>query len=220
MSIPRMIKMKCPCCEAEFETRVFDSINTGWLNAAELVMSGELFSARCPECNSGIHLEYPIVYNDLKRRTYISLVISTSKSSDEEAKIKICQLLNRNGIEQIVVRDSNALAEKVTALEHNRDHRIIELLKFILTIRVWDSIPDYGSCRPFYCCDEGKEQIIFVKEDGSQPVQCLLSEDLYASLEKDFGEMLNIEAPCLEYDWDWAGDFLNRNGSEVLHCEC
>lgn len=57
MSIPRRISVSCPNCGKNFETTIFESLNTDFApDVIETVISGERFAGKCLNCGFEAHL--------------------------------------------------------------------------------------------------------------------------------------------------------------------
>ena len=67
MSIPKKMTVKCSKCGAEIDVTVFESVNTDFAeDITEQIISGDLFNAKCDKCGFVSHLEYDVLYHDVK----------------------------------------------------------------------------------------------------------------------------------------------------------
>lgn len=134
MSIPKQQTIKCPKCGSEFETTVFQSINTDYAqDVPEQIISGKLFEAECPFCGASYPLEYDILYHDLKHEAMIYVLHPNSPHYESEL-----EMLRGIGAAspykmKRYVANMDELREKVLCIENDFDDRIIELCKAFVT---------------------------------------------------------------------------------------
>lgn len=125
MSIPMNMTVKCSKCGNPISVTAFQSVNTDYAeDIAEQIISGDLFNARCAKCGFGSHLEYDMLYHDMKHMAMIWVVHKespeyTSRVAEARATDFIPYKTTR------IVEGMNALREKVACLERNRDDRIM-----------------------------------------------------------------------------------------------
>ncbi len=68
---PEEVEVKCPKCGKVFCTTLFGSISSDWPNAAQLIISRDLWKTTCPKCGKNNYVEHPLMYTDLKRNLWI-----------------------------------------------------------------------------------------------------------------------------------------------------
>lgn len=86
MSEAERIPFKCQKCGKESEPEIQRSVNTVTEpEAAERVISGDLFSYQCPGCGTDVVLTFPLLYQDLVRRTTLQLVTAKSGLTLEDS---------------------------------------------------------------------------------------------------------------------------------------
>ena len=86
MSEAERIPFKCPKCGKESEPEIQRSVNTVTEpEAAERVISGDLFSYQCPGCGTDVVLTFPLLYQDLVRRTTLQLVTAKAGLTLEDS---------------------------------------------------------------------------------------------------------------------------------------
>ena len=145
MSIPKRMTVNCSKCGKPLSVTVFESVNSDYADdIAMQIMSGELFNVECPHCKFVSHLEYDILYHDLRHGAMIWVV--NPKSPDymkKLAEVRTTQILPYKTLR--IVNDMNALKEKVSCLESNRDDRIIELCKVFCAYKrlLWCDSPEW-----------------------------------------------------------------------------
>ena len=72
MSLPKKMSVKCSKCGTEIEVTVFESVNTDYAaDITDQIISGDLFNAKCHNCGFVSHLEYDILYHDVKHGAMI-----------------------------------------------------------------------------------------------------------------------------------------------------
>ena len=57
--------IKCPKCGADISFTRWQSINTQMNFAIPDIISGKLFDVDCKKCGQHIHLNYPLLFNDM-----------------------------------------------------------------------------------------------------------------------------------------------------------
>lgn len=221
MSIPRRMEVKCSSCGLSIMSTVFDSINTDYAeNVATKIMSGELFDVECPRCKSIWHLEYDMLYHDMKHGAMVWVI---HKGSPEYAS-KVAEV--REGLKLPyktlrIVEDMNALKEKTSCLERNRDDRVIELCKVFAVCNLLEQQPDFKFRNAFYSTLTGKE-LISIYDEGGKSQYCQLSEDIYEYLQDLYYSSPYAEAFDGNYaivDYAWAQDTLESLLESVYNTE-
>lgn len=205
MSIPRKTIVNCPKCGKPISVRIFDSINTDFdEDIAMQIMSGQLFNATCPNCNFVTHLEYDVLYHDMQHGAMIWVVHSnspeyTKKISDIRATPKLPYKTFR------IVADMNALKEKVSCLERNRDDKIVELCKVFTVYNLFSQKPDFDFRNAFYSAISGNELIYLYDNDGNN-FHCELPDNAYDYLkdlyyDSRYAAQFDDNYPIVDYEW-------------------
>jgi len=205
MSMPNKATVNCPDCNAAFTTTVWSSVNTDLSeDLAEKIISGEFFDAKCPECGFTAHMEYDVLYHDVKRSVMIWVVHTNTPDYEKKcAEIKSTRMLP--GYKTRMVRDMNELREKVAALEAGRDDRVIEICKYFLKFEASQQHPEFETRNLFYTYADGKE-IVFLYDINGKDMSCYLDPKLYDMMEERFSERL-LEFKDNDYaiyDAQWA----------------
>ena len=213
MSIPMKITVTCPKCGKAFQATAFRSVNTDLRkDLPEQIISGKLFDAACPRCGFVAHLEYNVLYNDLKHKSMIWLISPKSPSYEKDLQETRNALLSAKymgGITRIV-NDTNSLREKVACLENGRDDRIIELYKIVLSHTLEQQQPGCRVDKAFYTSTGSNEVFFFYDTEGKE-YHTEFPEDGYRFLLNEY------LAPLEEYpfepspiiDRNWAHQFLS-----------
>ncbi len=119
----------CPGCNATSTARIHRSVNvTTEPVLKEQLLTGRLFNFTCPSCGRASRVVHPeLVYHDVRRGYLLQM--------DALGKFDAAALRGLEGsLPPVtrVVRDSNALIEKVKVLDAELDDRVIEVLKLVL----------------------------------------------------------------------------------------
>lgn len=133
MSIPKTIMIDCPSCKKQFETIIFQSLNTDFApDIIDTVISGERFSAKCPHCGFVAHLEYDFLYHDMKHSAMIWVIHKGSpKYSKKVDEVRSIPPVLPYDVTRIV-SNMNDLREKAACLATGKDDRVVELCKVFL----------------------------------------------------------------------------------------
>ena len=120
MSIPRRISVSCPNCGKNFETTIFESLNTDFApDVIETVISGERFAGKCLNCGFEAHLEYDMLYHDMKHGAAIWVVHDNGPEyARKVAEVRETELLPYAMTR--IVPNMDALREKAACLESGR----------------------------------------------------------------------------------------------------
>ena len=159
--------------------------------------SMDVFNYTCPKCGYKTNMEYDTAYFDEDKKEIVIFGGSP--------------LINQITDEYLVriVQTENQLVEKVHIFEQERDDRIIELMKIIITATLMGERkePDFAVIYDVY---EGNEQFAIVKESG-EVVMLKWDEDLYQGLLENY---LDVLPPIrnrdhLVVDGKWAVDMMS-----------
>lgn len=205
MSIPKKMTVNCSKCGKPLSVTVFESINSDYSDTLPMqIMSGDLFNAECPHCKFVSHLEYDILYHDMRHGAMVWVLHqNTPEYATKLAELRSTNMLPYKTLR--VVEDMNALKEKVSCLENGRDDRIVELCKVFTVYNLLAQKPDFAFRNAFYTAISGKEIIYIYDEDGD----CLCSDlsdkaydyikDLY--LKSDYATKFNNNYAIFDYTW-------------------
>lgn len=197
--------VNCSQCGKPLSVTVFESVNSDYADdIAMKIMSGELFDAECPHCKFVSHLEYDILYHDIRHGAMIWVVLPNSPEYMKKiTEVRTTPKLPYKTLR--VVNDMNALKEKVSCLESNRDDRIIELCKVFSAYNLLSQRPDFDFRNAFYTAVNGNELIYLYDNEGNN-LCCELSEKAYDYL-KDlyygsrYATQFDDNYPVVDYEW-------------------
>ncbi len=205
MSIPRRMTANCSKCGKQLSVTVFESVNSDYADdIAMQIMSGDLFNVECPHCNFVSHLEYDILYHDLRHGAMIWVVHNNSPEYTKRVfKIRAMQKLPYKTSR--IVEDMNALKEKVSCLESNRDDKIIELCKVFTAYNLLSQHPEFEFRNAFYSAISGKE-LIYLYDNENDELCCELPEKAYDYLKNLFygshyASQIDDNYPIIDYKW-------------------
>ena len=205
--------VSCPKCKRSFQVTAYRSVNTDLRkDLPDQIISGKFFEAPCPRCGFVAHLEYNVLYNDLKHRAMIWLIsheTPTYQNDLIEAKTSLLATRQLGGMVRIV-NDTAALREKAACLESGRDDRIIELYKYVLEFNLSQQQPGQHVDKSFYTCSHGKEVFFFYTTSG-QEYHVEFPEDGYHIIESQYGSTINQYSydPVPIIDRAWVHQFLS-----------
>lgn len=215
MSIPKRMTVNCPSCKRKIEATIFESLNTDFASdIIETVISGDCFSARCPHCGSVAHLEYDLLYHDMKHSAMIWVIHDDNPEySKKVAEVRATHLLPNNVTR--IVPDMNALREKAACLASGKDDRIVELCKVFLVSQVNQQMPDFNFRNAFYSYYSGRDIIFFYDIKGKE-IRCNLDDKVYGVISDLFKRPLSQmeRIPYQIIDYGWAVDFFNNLPNE------
>lgn len=206
MSLPKKMTVKCSKCGAEIEVTVFESVNTDFAeDITEQITSGDLFSAKCDKCGFVSHLEYDVLYHDVKHGAMIWVLHDNSPEySDRVAELRSSPNILGYKITRIV-NNMNELRQKVACLENGRDDRIIELCKVFIAYNLLSKQPDFDFNNAFYTNFLDKERVFLYDKNG-QELSCELTNDIYSMLSEmyyssEYASMFEDYYALVDYDW-------------------
>jgi len=170
------------------------------------IISGELFNAECPKCKHISHMEYDLLYNDMRHEAMIWVI--HKEKPGYETKVEEARSTQKfTPYDTLrIVEDMNALKEKVSCLERGRDDRVIEMCKFFILGNLLSQTPDFVFRNAFYTIFSGKEMIYLYDVEGNFQC-CELQDEVY-----DYIKDLYFSSPYPEQfddnyaivDLDWA----------------
>ena len=205
MSIPKRMTVNCSKCGKPLSVTVFESVNSDYADdIAMQIMTGELFDVECPHCKFVSHLEYDILYHDLRHGAMIWVVNPKSPDYTKKlAEVRTTQILPYKTLR--IVNDMNSLKEKVSCLESNRDDRIIELCKVFCAYNLLSQRPEFDFKVAFYTAVSGKEMIYLYDTDGND-ICCELPDKAYDYLKElyegsHYATQFDNNYPIVDYDW-------------------
>ena len=203
MSIPLKVTIGCSKCGKQYQTTIYQSINTNFAkDIPEQIMSGSLFKTKCPHCKCEDRLEYEILYNDLNKNSMIWVVnpdygnYEQKLSEIRTSPVQMCSLTRS-------VKNVNELREKVNCLYGDKDDRAIELCKQFLKIQLIVDRPDFNCVSAFYAFDNGKDVIFFYDDEGNE-LFSFLDEKLYKIMIEFLGTKCLHNEVFAVYDDVWA----------------
>lgn len=179
MSMPMEVTITCPACQATIKSTAWRSINTDYPNAAELIISGKLFEAKCPKCGFVAHLAYDLLFNDMQHGFYIWVV-----HHDEKYDAKIENILSQKnilGFYTRIVDGVDALREKVQILQAGKDDRVVELCKQFLLLEAKKLRHEFEPVYMEFVSDNGTCEVLFY-EANSQTTRIELTADFYGEI--------------------------------------
>jgi hypothetical protein len=201
MSLVGTVRVRCPACGIERETKLVSSINTR--SSPELkqqLLRGELNRHDCA-CGKRVQLASNVLYHDPDAAYYCQVCPGDARALD--AAVAGFRGSGATGTQRIV-RSLNALIEKVKLLDAGLDDWAIELLKLVLLASRGLSDPDRVLL--FDARDGDRLRWVLFDEAGAPQA---LASPLAAYEELRRGRMqLRPTAADLQIDRAWAADAL------------
>ena len=210
MPSPEKIHLLCPHCAEPIDVTVYRSIDDRLPDAAEKVISGELFRYRCPYCGRKDRLEYDLSFHDAEHNAWIQVVHDPAQIPDYVAALQFSG--KHRGLRIRIVHNIHELREKMMAFVMGRDDRILELYKYIAKSQLLAQSPNFVLTRdPIYAgrVETGDEAITFCGKGGRNEI-APLDEQFYRSLHTGFSGQIQAETGRYVYDSAWAEEFARR----------
>ncbi len=123
----------CPKCNEVTEGKLYTSVNaTNNPHLRNEILEGNLFRWRCHSCGHQVRLNYPMLYNDMKKRFMIYLIpeIDRFQLADNELEEEFKNLI---GIRKRLAPDFNTLREKMFIFENGLDDMAVEMTKLAIS---------------------------------------------------------------------------------------
>ena len=206
MSLPKKMTVKCSKCGANIEVTVFESVNTDYApDITDKIISGELFDAKCDKCGFVSHLEYDILYHDVKHGAMIWVLHDNSPEYASKVE-ELRSSANILGYKTTrIVNNMNELRQKVACLENGRDDRIIELCKVFITYNLLSKQPDFEFNNAFYTNFLDQERVFLYDKNGEE-LSCELTDDAYSLLcdmyyNSEYAASFEDYYALVDYDW-------------------
>lgn len=210
MSMLRETTVNCSKCGKPMTATVFESVNTNYAkDIAMQIMSGKLFNVTCPHCKAVFNLSYDMLYHDMRHGALVYVMYKNTP--DYASNLAMIRAAVKPPYKTLrIVEDMNALKEKVTCLERNRDDRIIEFYKVLVVRYLLSECPDFSFRKAYYTALRGKELFYIYGTDGtvlsrkfSKKVYNYLSDWYYHSL-----DAIEFDGNYAIVDYDWAEKIL------------
>ena len=207
MPSPEKIHLLCHHCAEAIDVTVYRSIDDRLPDAAQKVISGELFRYRCPYCGRADRLEYDLSFHDAGHNAWIQVVHDPEQIPDYVTALNLPT--RHQGLRVRIVHNIHELREKTMAFVMGRDDRILEIYKYIAKSQFLMQYPDFVLTRePVYAgsVETGDEAITFCGSNRRNQI-APLDENFYRSLHTEFSSRIQAETGRYVYDSAWAEQF-------------
>ena len=126
-------EVTCPRCNHTSSAHLFISINaTNDPQFKRDLLSGQLLSYKCPDCEyEGMYM-YPLLYNDMKHRFMVYLIPQIDRFQLEDRALED-DYRNLKGIQKRITADFNSMKEKIFVFESGLDDMAVELTKYAIS---------------------------------------------------------------------------------------
>lgn len=169
MSKQREIKLSCPRCGRRIDVSIWDAVDADMKpDLPQLLISGEFFRHKCPECDAKISLEMPLLYNDPVNHARVWLLQKGRDIAAEKEKLGAHAGAALPPDRTRRVSGNNELREKVSALEAGRDDRVIEVVKYLELQDFRLKYPAEKVAGVRYSYLSKRETLVFFNEEGGE----------------------------------------------------
>ena len=180
------------------------SINDSMTFAMKDVISGKLFEVECKYCGKKVHVDYPILVNDMAHDV---MIYYTYPDGTEEVEMALKSMDNMYNGRTRIVTDQESLREKVAIFNADLDDRVVELIKAIVMAQVRDQLAD-KEIQGVYFISGDNPSLEIVSDEGLAhlPVKMEFYDKIKNSFFKN-GELTQDKE--IYVDRDWAYSVLN-----------
>lgn len=208
MSSSKEITITCSQCGKLFRLTQFEHIDTEDMPDVEMqIISGELFTVKCPHCKTVEFLNYDLVYED-KKHSAIIYVLNPGLSEyiNKYLMLRVQPVPLYNIIR--TVDNVEELMEKVSCITCDRDDRIIELCKIYYMKKFHSAMPDTEIQNMFF-----KFEKIYIIDNKDNSVCYELSDNIYNYFKNlyfnsPYAQKFNYKYPKI--DSNWAEDMIKN----------
>lgn len=133
MSLSREDSVVCPACGVPGRVTLHASVNvTVSPELKERLLAGTLSVFSCASCGKKARVAHPVLYHDMDRALLVQLDPQGTFDGADAARVIGDESMSRTRTR--VVRDGNALIEKVRIDDAELDDRVIEVMKLLLAV--------------------------------------------------------------------------------------
>lgn len=216
MSICEKEEIQCPVCGTTGEFEMWTSLNTQ-LNPEkkEQLLSGALFQYICPHCGKSFNIDYPMLYHQMEDQIMIYYVVQEEdiqmveeqfrgEFGDEETEITKVLKEDMNSYLYRIVGSQRELMEKIRIFDADKDDRIVELVKRIISDAVADKNPEQGDVNLYYLEEEGESLFVAVNSKGvvgTVPIPNGMYEDMANGLQEKLPDLRSHSEFRIDRDW-------------------
>jgi hypothetical protein len=179
MSLSREDSVVCPSCGVPGRVTLHASVNvTVSPELKERLLAGSLSVFSCDSCGKKARVAHPVLYHDMNRALLVQLDPQGTFDGADAARVIGSESMSVTRTR--VVRDGNALIEKVRIDDADLDDRVIEVLKLLLAV----VHPDYLEY-PWYFERIEPEGLLFTILTPKGPMASRRPRAEYDKLEQD-----------------------------------
>jgi hypothetical protein len=216
MSKHSLETVACPMCGNKEKITIWDSLNSELSpDAKQKLLDGELFRFTCSKCGNSTGVFYPCLYHDMTHNVMIYLVDEqhveeTKKVMDyvenhmtDIAKASVpsglkIEVPDLGGRRKRIVTEQNSLREKAIIFDNNLDDRVIEIIKWLYYVSVYEQHPDINEI--YFFAEDGKFKLQFI---GNMMWSVDVQEGLYEKIKEQYKERLDSvdKEYCVDKYW-------------------
>ena len=223
MSMEKQVDVKCPECGYVGKAALWSSLNTE-VNPEKKVelLSGELFSFKCPKCGYDSRLNYSMLYHDMEKGVMVNYAscerdFDTAMNIASEMAGKNAAAFNKMMESYIyrIVTSQNSLREKALIFENDLDDRIIEIIKCLYYEQFTNEFPDMEPDEILFSLGHNGEKRLEFFQNGQLLKVGLIDDGLYHELLHSYHEKLgDLHADNNAIvDVEWVAKFFGAMNS-------
>jgi hypothetical protein len=201
----------CPGCGALGPVTLPSFVDVGAdPSQKELLTSGKLLAFTCPHCSRVTRIAHPLLYVDPAR----GLAVQLLPEGDFDGAAALTKLAAVTIRETRLVRDGNALIEKVRVFEAGLDDRVIEVQKAMMAL----GSAEYKSAPLYLERVEEMGTLLFVIVTAKGPMATRRPREEYGAIAADLAARgsLGDAAPFARIDRGYALDWLGEVAAPPL----
>lgn len=208
---------KCSGCGRLVTFRCYQEINvTQNPEMKDDVVRGKIFEDTCSQCGKVNYIPYPLLYIDENQNLLIFLNAEDIRENplkpvqdflQEQKDDESAALLEKIDSYTVrIVKNPNELSEKIQIFDHNRDDRILEMMKVLMRGEIGRKAPDLKVQAMYYTPDAARKNDRFsIETDKGFGSAVDVYEDLYQGIEKEvIPQLTKDEREAVRIDEDWA----------------
>ena len=198
----REIMYKCPYCGKEFETTIYDAVNSREdADEVDRCKSGDIFKHLCPHCHTDFMIMNPFVYTNPDDR----FIIFVSENEVPESLYKLSKSFDEAGYKLRRCRTIQEFTEKLQVFEDGIDDVLVELAKYDSFIEFIDNrkgnAEDITSIEYQNTKDDVMKINVRCDDKGMSFLIPLAGLEEVINSQKDFFYVDNKTFPLINSDW-------------------
>lgn len=195
MSSKHTEQLTCPACSRLQEFAVWDTVEASEdPQLKEQLLSGQLLRMTCAKCGTATDVSYRLLYHDRDYRLLLWLIPGDDMPSPDDPRHGAVDPDVAATHQLRVVRNGNALKEKIVIADAGLDDRVVELFKAVMRQDTDSRIgQDDGLWFAGLDTEDGETVLVFAVLRGEDLVELTVSFDVfsrYADAAESYAESL------------------------------